>query len=417
MAGVRVRWPVLLAAALLLTACGASEAAPAPTAPFGTVPGVGEVPRPLSSVADMAGASTTSTSTSTTEARDTVARPDDLGPIGDRVAGNRLMIIGDSIVASTARRYGGEMCFTLLPLGWAVEVNAEVARFVDFGHRVLDRRLRPDEGVDWDAAVVFLGSNYGGDVSRFRSELHGILDRLAPRPTVLVTVTEFRSNRSEVNEVIRGMLDFYTGVDVLDWAELTRTEPGLLSGDGLHLSPDGRARLAGEIALTLGPAPAPADVDGDVSGDVAAGECLSTSFTDDSAGARPGAATPPPTLVAGGGGGGGSGGGASATTSTTTTASAPTTSSSAPTGGSGAGTSATTGAPTTVSSTTSIAGSTAAPMTTVASTTTATTTTLAPTGPTTTGSAPASTTATTEATTTTTVASPTSPGPSETTGG
>lgn len=288
-----------------LAACGSSGEDTITEGSAPALAGVGRLPAPLT---DRPGGTLVDpTTTNSTVPRSTIVRDADLDPVGDRVGGNRLLIIGDSITASTARRYGGEMCFVLLPEGWAVEVNAEVGRFVDFGARVLDRRLRPDDGVDWDAAVVFLGSNYGGDVERYRAGLHEILDRLAPRPTVLVTVTEFRPDRADVNDVIRGMLAFYPEVEVLDWAEITGADRTLLSGDGLHLSPDGRARLALEVADIVGAAPPGPD------GAPPDGECLSTTFTDDSAGQRPGAVVPP-TLTGGGGGGG-----AAPTTPTTTT--------------------------------------------------------------------------------------------------
>ena len=41
--------------------------------------------------------------------------------VGDKVIDNRLLVIGDSIMASTATRYSGLMCDKLVPLGWAVE--------------------------------------------------------------------------------------------------------------------------------------------------------------------------------------------------------------------------------------------------------------------------------------------------------
>ncbi|MEY3132305.1 MAG: hypothetical protein RLZ29_642, partial [Actinomycetota bacterium] len=46
------------------------------------------------------------------------------GPVGGRVEGNRVLLVGDSIFASTAKRYGGEMCNALKPLGWQVAVEA-----------------------------------------------------------------------------------------------------------------------------------------------------------------------------------------------------------------------------------------------------------------------------------------------------
>jgi hypothetical protein len=169
---------------------------------------------------------------------------------------------------------------------------------------------------------VFLGSNYRGDLDAYRSELFSILDRLAPRPTVLVTVTEFRPDRARVNEVIGDMVQFYPAVRVVEWAEITAADRSLLSGDGLHLSADGRVRLVLEMANIFGEAPTDSQ-----------GACLSTSFTDDSEVTGPGAVAPPttartatprpattrPNTTSGGGGGG------NPTTSAPTT-SAPTTS-------------------------------------------------------------------------------------------
>ena len=149
--------------------------------------------------------------------------------IGVVAEGNRVLLIGDSILASTSSRYGGQMCDALVPLGWQVAVEAEPSRFVDFGNRVLDKVLDEDAepADDWNAAVVFLGSNYGGDEVRYEAELRRILDRLAPRPTLLLTVTEYRSNYVEVNEVVRRLGAEYGNVTVIDWKTMSET-PGVL---------------------------------------------------------------------------------------------------------------------------------------------------------------------------------------------
>ena len=75
--------------------------------------------------------------------------------IGEIVVGNRILIIGDSIIASTSSRDGGQMCDVLVPLGWEVAVEAEPSRFIDFGNRVLDKLLvsNPPPGEEWNAAV------------------------------------------------------------------------------------------------------------------------------------------------------------------------------------------------------------------------------------------------------------------------
>ncbi len=192
--------------------------------------------------------------------------------LGLVVEGNRVLLIGDSILASTSSRYGGQMCDTLVPLGWQVAVEAEPSRFVDFGNRVLDKVLDEDAepADDWNAAVVFLGSNYGGDEVRYEAELRRILDRLAPRPTLLLTVTEYRSNYVEVNEVVRRLGGEYDNVTVVDWETLAET-PGVLSGDRLHPTETGREVLAEAIAAALGPI------------GIGEGECLRSVFRDDSA--------------------------------------------------------------------------------------------------------------------------------------
>jgi hypothetical protein len=199
----------------------------------------------------------------------------------DLVVGARVLMIGDSIMASTSSRYGGEMCKELVPRGWDVEVDAESGRFVEFGGRVLDARL--DAG--WDAAVVMLGNNYGADKAVFHGYLDDIVDRLAPRPTVLLTVTEFRPDRADVNDAIYDVAAEHDNVRVVDWAGETASEPDLVGGDGLHLSDLGRARYADLVGSELGWAPG-----------VGEGDCLGSSFTDDSAvstGTQPGQVAPP----------------------------------------------------------------------------------------------------------------------------
>ncbi|HWM19969.1 MAG TPA: hypothetical protein VNO51_09790 [Ilumatobacteraceae bacterium] len=276
----------ILLLAIALAACGDVEGA-APPASRGTVAGVGVLPDALSKPAVALDVPTT---TSSTVPRPTVTVDRaELLPIGQRIEGNRLIMIGDSILASTSRRYTGEMCLGLVPLDWAVEVDAEKSRFIDFGTRVLNARLDPAGGVDWDAAAVFLGTNYGGDIEVYTRELDQILGRLAPRPTLLYTVTEFKPNRAEVNEAIRSMLAYYPNVQIIDWAQITADDPSLLGADGYHPSPAGISRLVLETAIALGGAP---------TGE--GGDCLSSRYTDDSAGTAPGSGGGRSTTTVGG---------------------------------------------------------------------------------------------------------------------
>jgi len=195
------------------------------------------------------------------------------GPISDRVLGTRVLIIGDSILASTAPRHGGLMCDVLTSFGWDVEIDAESGRRIEFADIVLDERLRPDDDVDWDVVAVFLGNNFDGDVESFERELEAVLERVAPRPVILYTLTETDMARAVLNDFISERPQFHRDVVLIDWAGITAWEPDLLlADDGLHLTEEGRTRLVLFTAAELGDAPG---------GDE--GDCLPPMFDDDTA--------------------------------------------------------------------------------------------------------------------------------------
>ena len=254
------------AVAVVVASCGSSgdesnDTIP-PVTPVPTIGGVGVVPAVPSAVREPAVV---------------VPLPVDVDGetsqlIGETVEGNRVLMIGDSILASTSSRYGNQMCEAVVPLGWQVAVEAEPSRFVDFGNTVLGRALPDDVAPedDWDAAVVFLGSNYRGDAFAYEAELIEILDRLEPRPVLLLTVTEYRPNYVEVNVVIDRLGAERDHVTVLDWKTISET-PGVLSSDRLHPTDAGRRVLADAVAAALGPVPD------------AVGDCLRSTFRNDSA--------------------------------------------------------------------------------------------------------------------------------------
>lgn len=190
------------------------------------------------------------------------------GPtIGTLVSGNKLLVIGDSILAGTASRYGGAMCSALTPMGWRVAVEAEAGQLVGFGRTVLRDRIY--EG--WDAAVVFLGTNYGGSAEKYQRDLTAIVESLAPRPMLLLTATLFRPTMNDVNNVIRAVAASHSNVTILDWSS-TSAQPGLLNADGIHPNNAGRSVLVQSIANALGNAP------------TSPGSCLPSKYTDDTMG-------------------------------------------------------------------------------------------------------------------------------------
>ncbi|MFM7685165.1 MAG: SGNH/GDSL hydrolase family protein [Actinomycetota bacterium] len=262
-----VRRVVLLSTAVLLAAACGSQGTSIGPGPSGTIP-VGGLPSVLPTVPPPTALQTTTTWRTTT----TLALEDQ---IGSRSQGNRVIVIGDSVIAATSTRYTNDMCKSLVPLGWRVEVDAESGRFVDFGNAVLDDRL----AAGWDAGVVLLGNNYSGSQSDYRDELTRIVDRLSPNPVVLLTVSEFEENRRQVNEVIRALAEERENVTIVDWATTTVENDGLTGGDNLHLTIAGRRALAEDVGLALGVAPQ------------VPGECMESSFVDDSMGSVNGTTT------------------------------------------------------------------------------------------------------------------------------
>ncbi len=190
------------------------------------------------------------------------------GLIGTKAGGNRLLMIGDSIMASTAKRYGNEMCNALVPLGWQVAVEAEASRFAEFGVRVLDKRMNAESG--WDAAVVYLGSNYEGNKESYGKQMQKIIEKLTPRPILLVNTSLFRNAQREVNQVIDDLAAEFENVSILDWATISKSG-GVLAPDGVHLSKNGRSIFSVAVARALDIAP------------FREGECLDSKFRDDSA--------------------------------------------------------------------------------------------------------------------------------------
>ena len=177
--------------------------------------------------------------------------PELLGPmIGPQVGGPRVLMIGDSIMASTSSRYGNEMCDTLVQLGWQVEVEAQSGGFVDFGLKVLNERL--DAG--WDTAVVFLGTNFDGNQTNYENKMRQIFERLSPMPFVVLTTALFDPRQQKVNDVIMNLASDFSNVTVLDWSIIAESD-GVTGTDGIHLSPDGRSVFAAAIARALEFAP------------------------------------------------------------------------------------------------------------------------------------------------------------------
>ena len=268
--GRAIRVAAVTTLALIVAACGAGEGLSSSTpADVPETVALGEIPELPSDSEPPPNPPTTAPATTST----TVPADEQIdGPISERVLSHRVLLIGDSVLASTAPRTGGVMCDVLTGFGWTVAIDAEPGRAIDFAHRVLDERLAIGSTDEWDVAAIFLGNNFNGDFEGFTAELDTILERLAPRPVIIYTVTETDDDRARLNEIIRERTRFHRDIVVLDWAEITATDPELLlASDGLHLTEAARQTLVVHTAAALGETP------GDTPG-----ECLPSPFQDDS---------------------------------------------------------------------------------------------------------------------------------------
>lgn len=222
-----------------LAACGGSSSANGPTGPLGTVPGVRALVQPPTTPPDF----DQDLSVSPTVGGKAVT-------VGEVAKGRRLLMIGDSIFASLATRYGDLACSTLTPQGWSVAVEAEVGRFIDLGLRIVNRKM--PQG--FDAAVLFLGTNYRDDQAEYRAILIQILDQLSDIPVVILTSGEHKYEITEVNNVVIEQVGQRDNLWLIDWRRLSK-KPGVLWKDGIHPTEEGEKYLISEIAKVLGTAP------------------------------------------------------------------------------------------------------------------------------------------------------------------
>ena len=180
-------------------------------------------------------------------------------PLRDHVDGNRLLMIGDGTLASAAPGADRQLCDALSVFGW----EAEIVTFpgvddLSYVPAVLDLRLRPDDGVDWDAVVLWVANELPADglgLDELTGTLDAVIERVAPRPVVLYTLTELDEGRATFNEIIRTRPDEHPNVAVIDFAELAGAADEVLELDGVSLSSDGRKRLPLITAQALGESP------------------------------------------------------------------------------------------------------------------------------------------------------------------
>lgn len=228
------------ALALLVGACSASNGAETP--PNTSISGLGVLPSqvPLDGAA-AAPVDSIATSILVTEGR--------TPPV---ITDTRVFMEGDSVLRGMAIGDPDPIDLFIGSLGWDITVDAQNGRFTDVGVSNLIRRA--DEV--GQVVVAMLGNNYDGDEVAFADQLFEML-RAFPdvREFVMFTVPLYREDRTEVNDVLRGLAVVDPRVVLIDWEWMSREIPGALSDDRLHPTSYGATLLAQAVGITLGKAP------------------------------------------------------------------------------------------------------------------------------------------------------------------
>ena len=194
-------------------------------------------------------------------------------PIGGAVSGDRVLFIGDGTLLSAAPPNDSRMCDSLTLFGWDAELDAVDSDDLTFVDEVLDARLAPDDDLDWDVVALFIGNQLPPDelaVDELEEVLADTIERVAPRPVMLYTLSETDRSREQLNEVIRAQPDEHPNVVVIDWAELGGAAAEVVADDGYSLTDDGLKRLPLQTAAVFGEAPVDQD-----------GRCLQPAFPGD----------------------------------------------------------------------------------------------------------------------------------------
>lgn len=276
MAGVAWRAVACLAAATLVACGDDDQPSVASLVDIPETVAIGRMPEPPSHAATLPAPppppTTAPTSSATTAPADAGEVVD--GALGESASGSRLILIGDSILASAAPRNDGLLCDALALFGWQVAIEAEPDADVDFATEVLDAALDVEGEPDWNAVGLAFGTRVDGTdeaaLAAFTEDLDAVIERVSPRPTILFTLVDADEGRAAVNEVIRSRGDANPNVLVVEFADAGADGVDVVDRAGLQLTDDGMKRFSVRTAAAVGKAPGDSE-----------GECLPSEFVDD----------------------------------------------------------------------------------------------------------------------------------------
>jgi lysophospholipase L1-like esterase len=156
-----------------------------------------------------------------------------------------LLVVGDSLAEATEAPLA-----QLLP-GWRIETSASRGRHTDDG--VAEIVSRPDlPGV----IFVSLGTNdLPSATASFESQIDRVLDAAGPSRCVLwanIARPPYGGvSYAGYNQVLKRLSYARPNLNVVDWAGITASQPGLLGSDGVHATAEGYAVRAQAIASAI----------------------------------------------------------------------------------------------------------------------------------------------------------------------
>jgi lysophospholipase L1-like esterase len=160
-------------------------------------------------------------------------------------ASGRLLVVGDSLAVGTEAPLA-----RLLP-GWRIVTSAFTGRHGDDGVAEITSRT----GLP-DVIVVSLGTNDDPSAtSAFAGQVESVLDAAGPSKCVIwaniVRPPYAGVSYAGYNRVLDRLSLSRPNLIVVDWAGIVRSQPGLLSSDGVHATPRGYAVRAQAIASAI----------------------------------------------------------------------------------------------------------------------------------------------------------------------
>ncbi len=147
----------------------------------------------------------------------------------------RVFVLGDSVLV------GADAALASALPGRPVTLQASIGQSLLGAPTIIDAR----RGELGDVVVIGLGANDGTDPVEFNRRIDALMGTLAGVERIIwINQPSFEPGRAAMNTELGAAQARWPTLRVIDWAARVAANPGFVAGDGLHLSPEGQARMA-----------------------------------------------------------------------------------------------------------------------------------------------------------------------------